>query len=126
MVMIDELISCDEKVTVTSFRISEDCLFTSQGLLTETGLLENIAQTAAARTGWLAKMRAAGGEMKIPVGVIGAVKDFKLNFMPEGGSLLTTQLTTTNEIFNALIAHGIIRLGERVVAECEMKIFLLN
>jgi hypothetical protein len=50
-VMIDALLFSDEKRTVSSFKIPEKNIFVKEGLFLEPGLVENIAQTAAARAG---------------------------------------------------------------------------
>lgn len=126
MVMIDELITCDKDEALTKFRIPDDSLFSEHGLFTETGLLENIAQTAAARIGWLIQQHLHKDESKIPIGVIGAVKDFKLFFLPEVRSELTTQLMVSHEIMNAVIVKGSVKANGKTAAECEMKIFLIN
>src|SRR4051812_15066149 len=48
-VMIDQLISSDETSTRTGFQVRADNIFVEDGFLTEPALVENIAQTAAAR-----------------------------------------------------------------------------
>ena len=48
MVMVDKLIFAEEKKVVTSFLIRRDNIFCSDGVFTEAGLIENMAQTAAA------------------------------------------------------------------------------
>ena len=55
MVMIDRLMSCDEKQVVTELLIRPDNIFIDHKGFTSPGLMENIAQTAAARTGYLLK-----------------------------------------------------------------------
>ncbi len=53
-VMIDRLVSSDADIIKTSFKITGDNIFVTDGRFREPGLLENIAQTAAARAGELA------------------------------------------------------------------------
>ncbi len=54
MVMVDKLIECDNYKTITSLTIREDNILSQKGYFTEAGLVENIAQSAALRIGWLA------------------------------------------------------------------------
>ena len=52
-VMIDRLISSDATFTVTQLQVRADNLFFAEGRLTASGLVENIAQTCAARMGYI-------------------------------------------------------------------------
>ena len=52
-VMIDKLLSCDMVVTTTELEVREDNIFVADGRLTAEGLMENIAQTCAARMGYI-------------------------------------------------------------------------
>jgi hypothetical protein len=56
-VMIGSLLYNDEKVTRTTYRVSQQNIFVEHGLFREPGLLENIAQTAAARAGYIAALK---------------------------------------------------------------------
>jgi hypothetical protein len=58
MVMIDEGLACDDRHIVTGFRVDTGNVFGQHGIFTEPGLIENIVQTAADRTGWLAFKKA--------------------------------------------------------------------
>jgi predicted hotdog family 3-hydroxylacyl-ACP dehydratase len=53
-VMIDQLDHSDETVTRCRFTVKAENVLTINGQFTEAGLLENIAQTAAARAGYMA------------------------------------------------------------------------
>ncbi len=77
-VMIDELIYSDERSSRTSLRVSDDNIFVVNGKLREPGLLENIAQTAAARAGHAAQLE----NKPVQVGYIGAVKNFEVFTCP--------------------------------------------
>ena len=54
-VMIGKLTAFDEKRTVTETVIKEDNIFVSNGVFSASGLVENIAQTCAARIGYVNK-----------------------------------------------------------------------
>ena len=72
-VMVESLWLNNDTTTVTSLTIeSENCL-TENGFFTESGLLENMAQTAAVRVGY--GFIEAG--LEVPVGFITAIKDLK-------------------------------------------------
>ena len=125
MIMVDGLLYHDEQKSRSCFFIEKDNIFVKDGLLSEAGLIENIAQTAGLRTGWIAYQQIKEGEEKAPkVGVIGAVKNFLLHQCPEVGTELNTEVIIQTEIFNATMIIGKVMLGEDILAECEMKIFL--
>lgn len=124
MVMLDKLIYSDEEKTITGFSIKEGNIFCSNGCFLEAGLIENIAQSAALRTGWLA-MQNAGGKMNHPpVGVVGAVKNLRIFRLPEINTEIISEISVQTEIFNASLISGRIKAGGEILAECEMKIFL--
>ncbi|MCK9616491.1 MAG: hydroxymyristoyl-ACP dehydratase [Lentimicrobiaceae bacterium] len=124
MVMIDKLRSCENKVTITALTPQADNLFAENGLFTEPGLIENIAQTAAAGVGYRVSRDATEGKTEIPLGFIGAVKNLKIYFLPKLGDEIITTVTIEHEVLDATIINGTIRCGGQLVAECEMKIFL--
>jgi 3-hydroxymyristoyl/3-hydroxydecanoyl-(acyl carrier protein) dehydratase len=124
MVMLDRLHRCDEMQTVTSLTVRNDNVFIRDNHFMEPGLIESIAQTAAARTGWLLKMESGGKNKNVPVGVIGSIKNFRLFFYPETGSEILTTITVNHEVMNATVAHGEVMANDRKAAECEIQIFI--
>ncbi|MBN1113445.1 MAG: hydroxymyristoyl-ACP dehydratase [Bacteroidales bacterium] len=120
MVMIDQLELCTIDITITNFTIKADNIFCKDGLFNEPGLIENIAQTAAARAGYIAKQK---NEEPV-VGFIGSVKRLKINTLPKVGSQITTSVESLHDIGNVSIVKGVIKQNNEVIAECEMNIFL--
>ena len=121
-VMIDELIFTDEKVTRTRLQVSGDNIFVENGLLREAGLLENIAQTAAARSGYSSSSQ---GE-PVKVGYIGAVKNFEVFDLPKIADVLETTISIGNQVFDITVINGSVTCNNKLVAQCEMKIFIIN
>lgn len=121
-VMVDRIISSDEKETVTSFTVKEDNIFCINGMFLEPGLIENIAQSAAARAGFIA---ASLGEKPV-LGFIGAIQNFAADFMPKVGESLTTRIKVDYEVMNALLISAEVNCRERKACECKLKIFLQN
>ncbi len=119
-VMIGQLLKADEKVSSTSFEIPEGHLFVENGVFTEPGLVENMAQTAAAGTGYRAQQ-----EGKEPVvGFIGALKNLNIMALPKVGDTIITEVTFMNQVMNVHIVQGRVYLNETEIANCELKIFL--
>lgn len=121
-VMIDKFIYSDEKITRTALQIREGNIFVENGALTEPGLIENIAQTAAARIGYICREE----KRPVPIGYIGAVQNLEINGLPEIHDEIETEIAIKNEIFNVSIITGKITCREKILAQCEMKIFISN
>lgn len=118
--MIDELVSATVAETRTQFTVREGHLFVEEGCFTEPGLIENMAQTAAAGTGWL-----AGQEGKpAPVGFIGAVKNFEVSRLPAVGETITSVVVMQHQVMNAHIVQASVMLRDKEIARAEFKIFL--
>lgn len=122
-VMVDKLVYFDEKTTTTSFLVREDNLFVENGRLNACALAENIAQTCAARLGYVNKYILKRG---IQIGFIGAVKDLKVIDTPVVGDVLTTTIHVLEQIMGLTLVTAVIRIGDRVVTTAEMKIALAD
>ena len=118
--MIDELLTATEQETSTQFTIREGHLFVSDGVFTEPGLIENMAQTAAAGTGW----RAAQDNNDAPVGFIGAIKNFEVSYLPKVGETIISTIAVQHQIMNAHIVQGSVSCNGGIIASAEFKIFL--
>lgn len=122
-VMVDKLVYFDEKTTTTSFLVREDNLFVENGRLNACALAENIAQTCAARLGYVNKYILKRG---IQIGFIGAVKDMKVIDTPVVGDVLTTTIHVLEQIMGLTLVTAVIRIGDRVITTAEMKIALAD
>ena len=119
-VMISKLLSSDDSSTRTSLLVTEENIFVEKGLFREPGLMENIAQTAAARAGYIARLN----NLPVQVGYIGAVKNLEIAALPRTGDELITEITIKDQVFDVTIITGKVWCGETMVAQCEMKIFI--
>jgi 3-hydroxymyristoyl/3-hydroxydecanoyl-(acyl carrier protein) dehydratase len=119
-VMISKLLYSDESITRTSFLVTEENIFVEKGRFREPGLMENIAQTAAARAGYIAR----SGNLPVQVGYIGAVKNLEIAGLPQTGDELVTEITIKDQVFDVTIISGKVWCRETMVAQCEMKIFI--
>src|SRR6478672_4206172 len=121
-VMVDQLEHVDELTTRTSFQVRPDNIFLQNGRLREPAMVENIAQTAAARAGY----RATEGNQPVLVGFIGAVTGLKVHGLPELNDILETEIVVKNQIFDVTIITGTVSCNGNIMAQCDMKIFLIN
>ncbi|NLR61174.1 3-hydroxyacyl-ACP dehydratase [Chitinophaga polysaccharea] len=120
IVMISGILEVDGPLTRTGLHIAPDNIFVENGVLTAPGLMENIAQTAAARIGYIAKQQ----NTPVPLGFIGAVKDLEILELPPAGQTIETTTVIGGEVFNATMVTGKVTYEGRVMAQCEMKIFI--
>lgn len=121
-VMIGKLLHWDEKLTRTSFLVNEDNVFVENGELREPGLIENIAQTAAAGAGYKAKLNGT----TVAVGYIGAIKNLVIFAMPKINDELITEVIIEDQVFDVTIISGKSWCNKKLIAQCEMNIFIGN
>ena len=120
MVMIDCLTKATDECAVSEFTIEPDNIFVSEGLFTEFGLIENIAQTAAAQAGYLHQQQG----IPITQGFIAAIKNVTILTLPPLHSKIKTTVTVTNRIFEVVIIQGTVEHNDITLCHCEMKIFI--
>jgi len=122
MVMVDRIVSISGKTTETAFLIGEDNVLCENGRFTESGLIENMAQTAAAGAG--TSPADAGKEARR--GFIGGIRNLKIDDLPAVGQEIITRATVIHEVFEAAVVMGEVFLDHRLIASCELKIFALK
>jgi predicted hotdog family 3-hydroxylacyl-ACP dehydratase len=121
-VMVGKLLFTDEVTTRSSFIIGPDNVFVKNNVFQEAGLMENIAQTAALRAGYVAQAEDA----PVAVGFIGAVGRFEVFDMPKVGDEIETEIKIENQIFDVTVLSGKVWHKENLLAQCEMKLFISN
>lgn len=119
-VMIDKLINFTEVSTTTGFFINTENIFVENDLFREPGLIENIAQTAAARAGYIACTQ----KQPVQIGYIGSINNLQIFTLPKTGDQLFTKITIENQVFDVTLISGEINCNNRVIAQCKMKIFI--
>lgn len=123
LIMVDQLTYYDPTVAKTVFRIRDEHIFCKDGRLEEAGLIENIAQTCAARVGYEVKMQLKGdGEIKI--GFIGMIKQMEIFRNPLVGEQLETTTEVVEDVFSTSLVTTKVEIEGELIATCDMKIFL--
>ena len=120
--LIDSLIESNDESTQSCFLIQVDNLFVEHNSFREAGLVENIAQTVAARAGYISVQN----NKPVLLGYIGSIKNLEIHHLPLVGEKLITEVKILNQIFNVTIIEGKVFSGNRLIANCEMKIFINN
>lgn len=118
-VMTGTLIHFEMNKLVTEFVIPEDNLFVNDGKFSAAGLIENMAQTCAARIGYINKYILLRG---IQIGYIGAIRNLEIKELPSVGDLIITEVNIQEEVFGMLLADANVKCGDKVIASTEMKI----
>ena len=118
-VMIGTLVKFDMTRTVTELTIPADNLFVDNGYFSASGLIESIAQTCAARIGYVNKYILLKG---IQLGFIGAIRNLQVNELPKVGDTITTTVDVLEEVFGMTLANAVVTCGDKVLVTSEMKI----
>ena len=113
IMMVDTFYDADE--VECNFFIGDD------GMFSEPGLIEHIAQSASAFAGYKEKLKNAE---KPPVGYIGEIKKFKLIRRPKVGERVLTHIKTVSEIMNVSLIKTEAKVNDETIATCQMKIFI--
>ena len=99
--MVDSFFGFEENRSYSGLTVTTDNLFCEAGRLQEPGIIEHIAQSAAARIGVIYTRQ---GE-KVPLGFIGSVD-------------------IVQEVFDITLISAQVKTEEELIAECKMKIFI--
>ena len=119
-VMIDSLVNVEDDTVSSLFEIPVENPMVKEGYFREGGLIENIAQTAAAGVGY----ECISNNKPVVIGFIGSVKNLSTYKLPKPGDTLKTNVKTISKIMNATIIKGVVKAAGRTLLECEMNIFL--
>ena len=130
-VMVDEFEaieapSSEESLTgascATSLSVRADNYFMLPGHeMSETGLIEHIAQSASALAGHVANQQGAENP---PVGMIAEVKHFECHRRPCAHEQLTTTITMGFAFGPMTLCHGKTCIGDDTICEADLKIFV--
>jgi predicted hotdog family 3-hydroxylacyl-ACP dehydratase len=119
-VMVDSLVSVTAERFESEFEVADDNVLVADGAFSESGLLENIAQTCAAGFGYLDSKQ--GGQPKI--GYIGAMSRVDVHALPPLATRIRTVVVPTHQLGNIVMVSGKNYLDGQLLLECEMKIVI--
>ncbi len=120
MIMIDGLVEAGEVRATSTFHVDKDNVFVSGGRLREPGLIENIAQTAAAHAGWICKQQ----HRAAPAGYIAAIRNLEVHELPKVNSRVVTTVEIANHVFDVTIIRGTVTSDSGLLCSCEMRIYI--
>jgi predicted hotdog family 3-hydroxylacyl-ACP dehydratase len=118
-VMIGRLTHFDTVRTVTETDITTGNIFADDGQFSASGLIENIAQTCAARIGYINKYVLKKG---IQLGFIAAVRHLEVLELPKVGDTITTTVEVKQELLGMTLAEAQVTCGDKLLVKTEIKI----
>ena len=86
-------------------------------------MMENIAQTCAARIGFYNKYIL---HKDVQVGFIGAIRNYVINKLPNVGDIILTKVDIIEEIFGMTLAKAEIVCNDEIIATAEIKLSVKN
>lgn len=122
-ILIDKLLEYDETENVTSalFHIGPDNPFVKEGVFQPSGIVENMAQTCAARIGYYDRLR----NLPVRVGLIGGIKNLNVYQLPKAGDEITTIIVVKEDMLGVILAYAkVLDHMLNLMADCELKIAL--
>jgi 3-hydroxyacyl-[acyl-carrier-protein] dehydratase len=123
--MVDKLWFHDAVYSISGLTVKEENIFCKDGVLCEPGIMENIAQTAGLRLGYMVLQQQKNGEaIKPPLGYIGAIRNLIIHQLPKIGAELKTKIVVQAVVFDVTLIIAKCTVNDEPIAECEMKIFL--
>jgi 3-hydroxymyristoyl/3-hydroxydecanoyl-(acyl carrier protein) dehydratases len=124
-IMVDRLTYYDPVITKSVLTVRDDNMFCKDGIMEEAGLIENVAQTCAARIGYKEKTEPQRDGV-IKIGFIGLIKKMEMFRNPLVGEVLNTTIDIKEEVLNLTLVETKVEVGEELIAVCEMKVFLTD
>lgn len=121
-VMVGNILSCDATTTRCSYTVPPDNIFCEGGVFTALGLIEHVAQTAAARLGFINLY--VNKADSVQVGYIGAIKDFEIVRLPRVGETIETEVQVEQEVMGMTLVSARVMIGNELIATTSMKIAL--
>lgn len=120
MVMISRVVAYKAGEIQTELDIDPENIFVTKGQFTESGMLENIAQTAAAMVG----MEAREKGLEVPLGFIGGINKIRVTGFAGVSQRILSQVEILQEVFNITLIRGKCFILNELLLECEMKIVI--
>lgn len=122
-VMVGKLVHFEPGSSSTETMVRHDNLFVDDGFFTPFGIMENIAQTCAARIGFYNKYIL---NKEVQIGYIGAIRDYKILGKAKVGSLIRTTVDVVEEVFGMTLATATVRCDDTVIASAQIKLAVNN
>ena len=121
-VMVGDLRRRENNYAISQFYIEQENVLVKDGKFTVSGLLENIAQSAAANAGYDCYLK----NIPVPLGFIGAISKVSVQALPKKETTITTKIEVLQEVFGITLIQGEVTQGDKQIISCQMKIMIQN
>lgn len=115
---VDALVHFDETSARTRFRVPADTPLVVEGLFLSTGLLEHMAQSSAARVGYISRYLL---HEPVRIGYLGQIKNYRVTRFPRVGETLETTVVLVLEMGGINLSDITVRCGDEVLATAQLK-----
>lgn len=119
VLMVSRLVGYSDSTVATETDIPATGPFVCDGILTTAGIIEAVAQTCAARIGYVNKYIL---HRPVQIGFLAAVKDMKVAAHPPVGSTISTTVHVEAELMGMMLAEATVEMAGHVVATTEVKL----
>lgn len=117
-VMVDTLKEFSAEHLVSNFKICDTNIFVENGILSEPGLVENMAQSVALHTGYDFFLK---GEAA-PIGYIGSIKSIAIDQLPKLNENISTHVKILHEFMGiTMVEIQVFNEANEAIAKSEMK-----
>ena len=120
ILMVDNAYVNEVGIVETTLTVCKDNWFCKDDHFLEAGMVEHMAQSAAAMVGLSNQ-----GEQP-HIGYIGDIKNFKQYRLPAVGETIITNVTIVMQMENITLIEATSRVNEAVVAEARIKVFIVD
>lgn len=118
--MIDCLVEHSNKSATSTLQIKGSNVLVENNSFSAAGILENMAQTAAAQLGYEAFLK----NLDAPLGFIAAVKNFSIIENPVVDTQIKTKIEYISTIINIHIVNAVTYFNDKEIASAELRIFI--
>ena len=115
---VDRLVHYEEEVTRTAFMVPFRGIFVEDGQFVTAGLVEHMAQSSAARVGYIARYIL---HVPVTIGYIGSVRKLKVYRHPRSGELLETEVFFRQNVFGITLTDIEVRCKGELIATAAIK-----
>ncbi|MCK0130952.1 ABC transporter permease [Flavobacteriaceae bacterium F08102] len=129
MLMVDTLLSIDEKSVKSNFSVQPSCIFVHDNKMRESGLLENMAQTCSSIVGQsFFEEDDLTGEHNQLIGFISAIKSVSIVQLPNIHETIETHAQLVSrfdgEGYSLCTMQCAVYVNDLTLASCEMNLFI--
>jgi len=115
IIMVDSLLYFDDGKVISGFKIKNNNIFLKKNVFSESGLIENMAQTIALYTGYR--------DRNVPprIGYIGAINNLIIYELPKLNDSITTEINILHDVMGIILIEGITKNNNKIIMQARFK-----